>query len=96
MVKDVISAQPAAVELSVLNELGVHARVAARIAATVQQFDCELTLSNGAVQAEGDSILSILTLDAPRGTKLTATASGPQAQQALDALTLLFASGFGD
>ena len=84
------------VELDVLNDLGIHARVAARIAATLQQFDCEVILMKDQVEAEGDSILSILTLDAPKGSTIIATACGSQAEEALQALQSLFASRFGD
>jgi phosphocarrier protein HPr len=82
--------------LDVGNELGLHARVAARIAETVQRFDCRVMLVKDGVEADGASILSILTLDAPCGSRLTAEASGEQADQALSALEELFNSGFGE
>lgn len=83
-------------EFMVINDLGIHARVAAKIASKVQEFDCEVTLSKGDISVEGDSVLSILTLDAPKGTALQASAQGPQAVEALDALEAMFVSGFGD
>lgn len=83
-------------ELKVINDLGVHARVAAKIAALVQDFDSEVMLGKDDLQVEGDSILSILTLDAPKGTTLRASAQGPQAGEVLLALKKLFAAGFGD
>jgi phosphocarrier protein len=82
--------------LDVGNELGLHARVAARIAETVQRYDCQVTLIKDGIEADGASILSILTLDAPRGSRLTAQASGDQAGEVLEALLGLFASGFGE
>lgn len=88
--------QKLSIELDVLNKLGIHARVAARIAAALEPFDCEVMLRNGPIEAEASSILSILTLDAPQGTRLSATADGPQAREALDVLSSLFASRFGD
>ena len=96
MEKDCNNLQAHSVKLDVLNDLGLHARVAARIAATVQQYDCELMLQKDHIQVEGDSILSILTLDAPKGTSILARARGPQSMEALDALKILFDSGFGD
>ena len=83
-------------ELPVNNSLGLHARAAARIAETVQAFDCRVTLHKGQSRAEADSVLSILTLDAPRGSTVTAQAQGPEAEQALEALDRLFADGFGE
>ncbi len=83
-------------ELPVNNSLGLHARAAARIAETVQGFDCQVTLYKGESQAEADSVLSILTLDAPLGSTITAQARGPEADQALEALARLFDDGFGE
>ncbi len=83
-------------ELAVKNGLGLHARVAARIAETLKQYDCEVTLSKDGLEADGDSVLSILTLDAPAGSRLVARARGAQAEEALAALEGLFAEGFGE
>jgi phosphocarrier protein len=83
-------------ELAVINGLGLHARVAARIAETIKQYDCTVILSKDGLEAEGDSVLSILTLDAPMGSQLLARAQGIQAEEALCALEDLFAKRFGE
>jgi phosphotransferase system HPr (HPr) family protein len=83
-------------ELSVNNGLGLHARVAARIAETIKQYDCTVTLSKGGLEAEGDSVLAILTLDAPVGSRLLAKAHGDQAEEVLSALENLFSERFGE
>ncbi|KMY67563.1 hypothetical protein AAU61_12230 [Desulfocarbo indianensis] len=83
-------------ELSVRNGLGLHARVAARIAETIKKYDCTVILSKDGLEAEGDSVLSILTLDAPIGSRLLARAQGDQAEEALEALEGLFTNGFGE
>ncbi len=83
-------------QLTVENGLGLHARVAARIADTVQNYDCHVLLVKGNVEAEGDSVLSILTLDAPKGSSLVIKAWGPQASDAVCALSELFAQRFGE
>lgn len=82
--------------LSVQNGLGLHARAAARIAETVQSYDCQIMLCKDDNQADGASVLSLLTLDAPQGCQLLAKASGPQAQEALKALEELFDQRFGE
>ena len=82
--------------LMVENGLGLHARVAARIADTVQNYDCQVVLVKGDTEAEGDSVLSILTLDAPQGSSLRVKAWGPQANEAVCALSELFAQRFGE
>jgi len=82
--------------MGVRNSLGLHARVAARIAETVQRYDCQVTLGKDGLEADAASVLSILTLDAPKGTELTVLAQGRQARQAMDALESLLASDFGE
>jgi phosphocarrier protein len=44
----------------------------------------------------GTSIMGILTLGAGQGTTITVCALGPQAQEAIDALTALVADRFGE
>jgi phosphocarrier protein HPr len=83
-------------EITVDNALGLHARVAARIADTVQKYDCQVMLVKDGVEAEGDSVLSILTLDAPLGSSLIIRAQGSQAEEAIKALQILFKSKFGE
>ncbi|KIX15136.1 HPr family phosphocarrier protein [Dethiosulfatarculus sandiegensis] len=83
-------------ELDVINKLGLHARVAARIAEVVQAHECEAILSKDNIEADASSILSILTLDAPRGSTLIAKIWGPQAAEAIKALKEQFAKGFGE
>jgi phosphotransferase system HPr (HPr) family protein len=83
-------------ELPVQNTLGLHARAAARILETVRNYDCRIIFSKDGLEADADSILSLLTLDAPLGSTLLARARGPQADQALEALGRLFANGFGE
>jgi 16S rRNA (cytidine1402-2'-O)-methyltransferase len=83
-------------ELPVENGLGIHARAAARIAETLQGYECQVRLAKGDNEADATSVLSILTLDAPRGSTLWAKAWGPQAAEALEALENLFSDRFGE
>lgn len=82
--------------LKVNNSLGLHARVAARIAQTVQNYQCAITIAKDGLEADGSSVLSILTLDAPQGSELVVAAQGDQACEALDALEALFTASFGE
>lgn len=90
------SPEPLERELEVINALGLHARAAARIAATVQGYECTVWLAKDDNLADGSSVLSILTLDAPKGSRLTARVEGPQAASALEALHELFCDRFGE
>lgn len=91
-----ISTEPLERELEVVNALGLHARAAARIAALVRAYRCRVWLAKDGQEADGASVLSILTLDAPKGSILTARVEGPQADQVLVALKDLFDQRFGE
>lgn len=82
--------------LAVTNRLGLHARAAARIAETVQGFNCQVMLEKDGAEADGASILSVLTLDAPLGSEVTVVVEGVEAPQALAALRALFENKFGE
>ena len=82
--------------LRIENELGLHARAAAKIVALAGQYKASLFLKKEDQEVEGSSILSILTLACPRGTELVARATGEDAEILLSALSSLFEQKFGE
>jgi phosphocarrier protein len=78
----------------VSNELGLHARAAARFVHLATQFDARIRIGRDGRMMDGKSIMGILLLAAGRGTTLTITADGVDEVEALDALTRLAESGF--
>jgi phosphocarrier protein len=80
----------------VANDLGLHARAAARFVHLATQFASQIRIGRDAKMMDGKSIMGILLLAAARGTVLTITAHGPDEAAAADALTGLVESGFGD
>lgn len=87
---------PHARRLPVVNRKGLHARASAKFVQTVERFDAEVTVTRCGETVGGRSIMGLLTLAAARGTTIDVAASGAQAQEALDALTALLASRFGE
>ena len=83
-------------KLRITNELGLHARAAAKIVALAAQYKANLHLRKGDQEVDGSSILSILTLACPKGTELEAVAVGEDAEALLEALSDLFAQNFGE
>jgi phosphocarrier protein HPr len=83
-------------KLRITNELGLHARAAAKIVALAAQYKANLHLRKGDHEEDGSSILSILTLACPKGTELEAVAVGEEAEALLEALSDLFAQNFGE
>src|SRR5918996_5551337 len=83
-------------EVVVTNELGLHARAAARFVHLATQFRSQIRIGRDAKMMDGKSIMGILLLAAARGTMLTITAHGPDEAAAIDALAQLVESGFGE
>ena len=69
-----------ALRVRVLNDQGLHARPAARLAQEAQKFACDIRLVHGGEAVDAKSILDILTLAAGQGSELELRASGPEGQ----------------
>lgn len=82
--------------LKIVNERGLHARAAAKFTALAEEFEAEITVSNGPESVVGRSIMGLLLLGAAVGTEITVTSEGVDADAAMDAITALVACGFGE
>ena len=80
----------------IVNELGLHARSAAKIARLAQQAVAEVWLEKDEEQADAASIIDLLSLGCPQGTQITVAISDGQDLNILDALVSLIESGFGE
>ncbi len=80
--------------VTIVNEMGLHARPASLFVELANRFDCDVALSKGRTRVDGKSILQLLSLSAEAGTKLVLETRGPEASPALAALARLVASGF--
>lgn len=80
----------------VVNQLGLHARPAARLAQEAQNFDAEISVVCDDQEVDAKSILDILTLAAAQGSTLELRADGGDAEAALDCLEELFKTRFGE
>ena len=80
--------------VEVVNERGLHARVAARIAAAAEGFDADIRFQCKGETVSALSIMGLLMLAATRGTRLEVIASGGDAAAAVEAMAAMFANGF--
>lgn len=83
-------------DVEIVNERGLHARAAAKFTALAEEFDAEITVSNGRESVGGRSIMGLLMLAAARGTTITVSAVGGDADAALAAVCNLVEDGFGE
>lgn len=80
----------------VTNQLGMHARAAARFVKTAARYEAVVTVTRGETTIDGKSILGLLFLAAAKGSRLRIHTSGREAEPALEALTRLVQDGIGD
>jgi len=84
------------VEVMIANRLGLHARAAAKFVHLANQFEAKISVIKEGSKVDGKSILGLLTLAAKKGTRLRVTADGGDEQLALDGLSKLVRSNFGE
>jgi phosphoenolpyruvate-protein phosphotransferase/dihydroxyacetone kinase phosphotransfer subunit len=85
--------------LGVQNQLGLHARPAARFVGALGGIDARVEVANATRArgpADGRSLTALATLAVGQGDEIVVRAHGPQAAEALDALRALADENFGD
>ncbi|RFB79716.1 HPr family phosphocarrier protein [Methylovirgula sp. 4M-Z18] len=83
-------------ELPIVNRKGLHARATAKFVNCVEKYNADIKVTRCGETVGGTSIMGILTLGAAIGTHITVSATGPQAQEALEAISTLVANRFGE
>ena len=89
-------AAPVVREVEIVNKKGLHARASAKFVQTAEEFDAAITVSRGHESVGGTSIMGLMMLAAAPGTTITISATGDDAQAAVDTLSALVASRFGE
>lgn len=74
----------------------MHARAAASFVKVAQQFKARISIERSGQTVDGNSILDILTLACPYGGKMTITAEGADASEAIAELEKLIENKFGE
>lgn len=82
--------------LEIQNKKGLHARAAAAFVKTIENLDAEVTVERIGQCVSGCSIMGLMMLAAAKGTTIDVTTKGNQAKEAIEALTLLINSKFGE
>jgi phosphocarrier protein len=83
-------------DVTVVNQLGLHARAAARFVHLATRYRSSVRVARDAKVMDGKSIMGILLLAAGRGTTITISADGPDEIEAVAALVHLVETGFGE
>ena len=83
-------------DYEIINKLGLHARAAATLVRVASQFESQISLSRKGMVVDGKSILGMMTLAAARGSVITVMCSGPDQQEAIDAIGRCINERFGE
>ena len=83
-------------ELTIANKLGIHARPAAVFVKTANRFASEILVEKDGEKINGKSIMGLMMLAAGPGSKLTVSAQGQDASQALAELEILIKRKFDE
>jgi phosphotransferase system HPr (HPr) family protein len=82
--------------VTVVNQLGMHARAAAKFVHLATRFESKVRVARDRREMDGKSIMGVLLLAAARGSTITISAEGIDERDAVDALVTLVESGFGE
>ncbi len=80
--------------LTIVNDKGLHVRAATILAQTAARFQSRVTVERDGEKANGKSVMNLLLLTASKGTQVRVVAEGPDAAEALEAISEVVARGF--
>ena len=83
-------------EFEIVNRLGLHARAAAQLVQTANRFLSDVMIAKDGNEVNGKSIMGLLMLAAPQGSKVNVTVSGEDAEDAMKVIGTLINDGFGE
>lgn len=78
------------------NKLGLHARASAKLTKLAGSFACDVWVARGERRVNAKSIMGVMMLAAGIGSIVDIETSGPDEQQAMEALLALIADKFGE
>ena len=83
-------------EVTIVNQLGMHARPAAQVVRTASAFKADVEIVRDGMAVNAKSIMGVMMLAAECGCSVVLRANGDDEAAAVDALANLVAEGFGE
>lgn len=83
-------------QLTIINKLGLHARAAAKLAATCNRFASSIKTGHDGKLIDAKSVMSLMLLAAGQGTNLDFEFNGKDEADALHHVSTLIADRFGE
>jgi len=91
-----LSQKPLVRNFVIRNRLGLHARAAAVLVALTSRFSSSIMIKKDSFEIDGKSILGVLSLAAICGTEVAITIEGEDSKLAMEEVSRLIESGFGE
>ena len=83
-------------KLTILNKLGLHARAAAKVVSTANDFKSTITITKDGKIADARSIMKLLMLSASKGSNISVEVEGTDQRDAMQSIEKLFNNKFDE
>jgi phosphocarrier protein len=83
-------------DIEIVNKLGLHARASAMLTQLAAKYQCDVVLSRNNRKVNAKSIMGVMMLAAGKGAKVTLETSGPDEDDAMEAIVALINDCFGE
>ena len=83
-------------KLKILNKLGLHARAAAKVVSTANDFKSTITITKDGKIADARSIMKLLMLSASKGSNISVEVDGTDQRDAMQSIEKLFNNKFDE
>ena len=83
-------------KLTILNKLGLHARAAAKVVSTANQFESTIIITKDGKNADARSIMKLLMLSASQGSSISIEVNGSDQNDAMRSIERLFNNKFDE
>ena len=84
-------------QVEFINKTGLHARPASDFVMLAKKYESKITIcKEGGEPVNAKSVVRLLAEGIGQGTKVELAAEGPDEAEAIEALAVLVASGFGE
>ena len=83
-------------KLTILNKLGLHARAAAKVVSTANEFESTIIITKDGKNADARSIMKLLMLSASQGTRISVLVDGIDQEDAMKSIEKLFNNKFDE
>jgi phosphocarrier protein HPr len=83
-------------DVEIVNKLGLHARPSAKLTQLASGFKSQVHMARNGRRINAKSIMGVMMLAAAKGSTVTLETDGEDELEAIDALSRLISSGFGE